>query len=55
MEKSIEKVANLFKTDVEFALRDEPQIPALSIEELHNSFLNFVILKKVALNSEKEI
>ena len=42
--KSIEKVANLFKTDVEFALRDEPQIPALSIEELHNSFLNFVIL-----------
>ena len=51
--KSIEKVANLFKTDVEFALRDEPQIPALSIEELHNSFLNFVILKKVALNSEK--
>ncbi|OCL91341.1 NifU family protein [Arcobacter porcinus] len=47
--KSIEKVSSMFKTDVEFALRDEPQIPALSIEELHNGFLNFVILKKVAL------
>ncbi|AXK48550.1 iron-sulfur cluster assembly scaffold protein NifU [Aliarcobacter trophiarum LMG 25534] len=50
--KSIEKVANLFKTDVEFALRDEPQTPALGIEELHNGFLNFVILKKVALKLE---
>lgn len=50
--KTIEKVANMFKTDVEFALRDEPQIPALSIEELHNGFLNFVVLKKVALKFE---
>ncbi|HJE03246.1 scaffold protein [Aliarcobacter thereius] len=51
--KSIEKVSSMFKTDVEFALRDEPQIPALSIEELHNSFLNFVILKKVALKFDE--
>lgn len=51
--KSVEKVANLFKTDVEFALRDEPQIPALSITELHEKFTNFVVLKKAALNSEK--
>lgn len=51
--KSVEKVASLFKTDVEFALRDEPQIPALSITDLHEKFTNFVVLKKAALNSEK--
>ncbi len=49
--KTLEKVANMFKTDVEFALRDEPQIPAIDIQELHNGFLNFVVLKKVVLNA----
>jgi NifU-like protein len=51
--KSVEKVSNLFKTDIEFALRDEPQIPALSITDLHEKFTNFVVLKKAALNSSK--
>lgn len=51
--KTTEKASQMFKTDVEFALRDEPQTPAIPISELHNKVLNFVVIKKAALMAQK--
>jgi len=51
--KTIEKASKITKTDVEFALRDKPEIPAMDIKELYDKTLNFVVIKKIALAYEE--
>lgn len=51
--QSVEKASKITKTDVEFALRDSPELPAMQIKELYEICTNFVILKKIALACEK--
>ncbi|MBL3520727.1 iron-sulfur cluster assembly scaffold protein [Arcobacter lanthieri] len=51
--KTVEKASKITKTDVEFALRDRPEIPAMNIQELYDKTLNFVVIKKIALSNEE--
>jgi len=47
--KSVEQASKITKTDVEFALRDFANIPAMQIQELYDKTLHFVVIKKAAL------
>ncbi|WP_419678282.1 iron-sulfur cluster assembly scaffold protein [Aliarcobacter lanthieri] len=51
--KTVEKASKITKTDVEFALRDRPEMPAMNIQELYDKTLNFVVIKKIALSNEE--
>lgn len=51
--KSVEKASKITKTDVEFALRDSFETPAIPIKELYDIATNFVVLKKAFLAFNK--
>lgn len=53
LNKSVEKASKITKTDVEFALRDSFETPAMPIKELYELATNFVVLKKALLAFNK--